>query len=221
MEFLKKFKPFAYILIIICVLGTIFINCVHNKKEKKIIIERKQIVDEDVPTRDIPTIDFKAMRIKYNNNDIVGAIRISNSKFEEVIFKSKDNNNYYLSHNYQGKESTKGEFTLDYQVNLDNSKIKIIYSNNKLSDYLNYDYYQEHNYLEIETEKLIYKYNIVSIFQDKIDLNLKNINQKYLNNLITKSKYKIKQTINMEDEILILCDFDSKSNVYIVGKRKK
>ena len=46
-----------------------------------------------------------ALRKKYHNNDIKGAIRITDEKFEEIVFQT-DDNKYYLTHDYRGKKNS-------------------------------------------------------------------------------------------------------------------
>ena len=77
MEFIKKYRIVCYLLFVALISIFIAFNYFNNKKPKEIVIERKPIVDEQVPTKDdLPTIDFESIRKKYDNKDIKGALRI-------------------------------------------------------------------------------------------------------------------------------------------------
>lgn len=212
-----KYRIVVYIVIIALIGLGLFINHSNNKKMKEIEIVKKPIINEEVPTKKIPTIDFNALRKKYNK-DIVGAIRILDEDFEEVIFQTKDNK-YYLKHNYKGKYDINGEIFLDYRVNIDNSKIKLIYGHsapnyklpsNTLEKYYDEEYYKTHKYLELETDKDIYKYEIVSVYVETSDWYYMTTSfatnegyQKHLDKLKSKSMYKIDTELTVDDEILI------------------
>ncbi len=217
MQKLKKYEPFFYLLVFILVCGLLVITYLNQGKSKKIEIERRHI-KQDIPTKDIPTIDFEVIRKKYDNNDIVGALRISNTDFEEIVFKRKDNN-YYLLHNYRGQKSKTGELALDYRLDIDNSKVKIIYSNNKLEH--NKDYYNKHQDFEIETEKAIYKYKLISVFDGnyafKISFKDDEEYNSYINNLIDKSSIKVTDNTKDNPNLLILKD----NNLNIIAKNVK
>lgn len=215
MKTLNKLKFLVYILVILLVAGIFIHN--HNQKEeyKEIIIEKK--AKDEIPIKDdLPTIDFTAIKKKYNNNDIVGAVRIQNSDFESLIFKSS-NNTYYLNHNYAGKKGS-GEVFIKKTTNLDNDKIKIIYGEgtNKtsfLKNYFSESYYNEHMYIEVETYKLIYRYKIFSIYQGVIDSKLD------LNRIKSGSTYSTDIEVSSEDEIVIFRTKINGKYLNIVGKR--
>ena len=79
MKIFKKYNIIIYIFLIICATIIIAYNVFEYQKTKSIVIERKNIVDEQVPTNDnMPSIDFEKIRKKYDNKDIKGVIRIDN-----------------------------------------------------------------------------------------------------------------------------------------------
>ena len=172
MKYIRKYHKVIHILLVICALVIIGFRIDDMRKPKSIEIERKSLVDEKVPTiSDEPTIDFEKLRKKYNNKNIKGAIRIGSEKFEEVIFQAKDNT-YYLKHNYRGKK-TNGEFFIDYRLDIDKSNVKVIYGegSSKSEIFLSYydkEYYEKNKIVEIETDKLVYKYEVVALIEKKI-----------------------------------------------------
>ena len=211
MKYIKKYKLLLYILLIICAAIVFLIRFTDLRKPKSIIIERKTIVDETVPTvSDEPTIDFATLRKKYNNKDIKGAIRINNEDFEEIVFQSNDNE-YYLKHNYRGKK-TNGEIFIDSELNIDESDIKVIYGegSNKSDVFKNYykkNYYEQHKFIELETDKLIYKYEVLSLIEDKISY--KNFD---IEKVLDESKYVYNDDIENVKEYLVI--INKKENKY-------
>lgn len=220
MEFIKKYRIVCYLLFVTLISIFIAFNYFNNKKPKEIIIERKTIVDEQVPTKDdLPTIDFENIRKKYSNKDIKGALRIYDEEFEEIVFQT-DNNEYYIDHCYNGKKSN-GELFLDYRLDIDTSKIKVIYGqgstkSNIIAKYLQEKYYKEHKYLELETEKAIYKYEIISVYEGKI-----NINKVDINNLIDNSIIIYNNDKNNENEFIIYQSTINNKILSIIGRRVK
>ncbi len=220
MEFIKKYRIICYLLFIILISIFITLNYLNNDKAKEIIIERKPIVDEQIPTKDdLPTIDFESIRNKYHNKDIKGALRITNEEFEAIVFQA-DDNDYYLTHSYDGKKAN-GELFLDYRLDIDTSKIKLIYGqgsnkSNIIEKYFQEDYYKKHKYLELETEKLIYKYEIIALYEGKV--NIKNID---INNLVNNSRIVYSKEFTSENEFIIYQSTINKKVLSIIGKRVK
>ena len=213
MKYIKKYQWLIYILLVICASSVVLFKFLDIQRPKAIVIERKNIVDGEIPTKDdLPTIDFDYLRKKYDNKDIKGAIRIDNSDFEEIVFQTK-NNSYYLNHNYRGKKNG-SEIFLDYRSDIDTSDLKIIYSKNinMLKDYNNKEYYNEHKYIELETDKAIYKYEIVSILNDDID---------YSKFKYSDIKYDVvyNESVSDEDEFLIFKTYMDNDTICIISKK--
>ncbi len=218
MKYIKKYKLLLYILLIICAAIIFLVRFISLRKPKSIIIERKTIVDETVPVvSDEPTIDFETIRKKYNNKDIKGAIRINNEDFEEIIFQSEDNE-YYLKHNYRGKK-TNGEIFVDSNLNLDDSKVKVIYGegSSKSDIFRNYykqKYYEQHKFIEIETDKLIYKYEVLSLIEDKVSY--KNFN---IDKVLNKSKIIYNEDIKNTEYYLVIINKKGNNYYSIICKK--
>lgn len=173
MKYITRYRLIIYVLLIVFTSIIVLFRFFDYDKNKYIEIKRKKIVDEKTPVaNNTPTIDFESLRNKYNNKDIKGAIRISDENFEEIVFQGSDNN-YYLEHDYRGKNN-KGEIFIDYSLDIDNSKIKVLYGEgspktNIIKKYFNDEYYKSHKYLELETDKSIYKYEVLCVYKGNID----------------------------------------------------
>ena len=220
MKIIEKYHVIIYILLVMCASIIILYKVSGYGKEKSIVIDRKNIVDEQVPTKDnLPTIDFEKLRKKYNNKDIKGAIRINGDKFEQIVFQTS-NNTYYLTHNYN-KKKTNGEIFLDKSQDIDTSKIKKLYgtgskSSNVFKNYYNDLYYRNHKYLELETDKQIYVYEVLLVYSGDIDCDDFDINR-----LIKNSLYTYNLDFDENNEYLIIETLIDNKEISIVSKKVK
>ena len=173
MKYITKYRLIVYVLLIVFTSIIVIFRFFDYDKNKYIEIKRKKIVDEKTPVaNNTPTIDFESLRNKYNNKDIKGAIRISDENFEEIVFQGKDNN-YYLEYDYRGKKG-KGEIFIDYNLDINYSRVKKIYGEGSpktsiFKKYYNDEYYKLHKYLELETDKSIYKYEVLCVYKGYVD----------------------------------------------------
>ncbi len=215
MKYVKKYQLLIYILFIICASSIVLFKFLDIQRPKSIVIERKPIINSEIPTKeDLPTIDFETLRKKYGNKDIKGAIRFDKTNFEKIVFQSK-NNEYYFNHNYRGKKNG-NEIFIDYRLNIDTSKVKIIYSKNieLLKSYYDKDYYNEHKYIELETDKSIYKYEIISISNQDIEYNSFDVEKE-----LEKSFIKFNSEISKDDEYLIFKTYINNDVISIISKK--
>ena len=180
------------------------------------------------------------LRRQYQNDDIVGNILIDGTDINEAILKYKDND-YYLHHDNYGNYEINGSIFLDHRISLDDRKVLIfghssIYEKipfNELEEYYNYEFYKNHKYIKVITEKEEYTYLIFSVYVETYDftyMNLKIDDDTYNSNLYTykdNSLYDTGVDINDNDEIIILqtCSNDNKYKNYkrkfllVIGKK--
>lgn len=173
------------------------------------------IVDEEL----IYEVNYlKDIKEEYNNEDIVGIINIVGTEMQEIVLQGEDNE-FYLNHNINKKFDIKGSIYLDYRVKIDDSKKKIVYGHNSknlkvpfkiLDNYYDYDFYKDHEYIELITDKEIQKYQIFSVFVETKDWDYMKINfnndewYEHLVKLKSKSLYETNVKVDQDDEILIL-----------------
>ena len=180
------------------------------------------------------------LRDKYNNNDIVGNVKIDGTNIDEAVLKYKDND-YYLHHDNYGNYEINGSIFLDHRINLEDRKVLIfghssIYEDipfNELEKYYNYDFYKEHKYITLSTEEEEYKYEIFSVYVETYDftyMNLKIDDDKYNSDLKKYENNSIYDTgvkVSDNDEVIILqtCSNDNKYKNYkkkfllVIGKK--
>ena len=179
------------------------------------------------------------LRDKYNNNDIVGNVKIDGTNIDEAVLKYKDND-YYLHHDNYGNYEINGSIFLDHRINLEDRKVLIfghssIYEDipfNELEKYYDYDFYKNHKYITLSTLDDEYKYEIFSVYVETYDftyMNLKIDDDKYNNDLKKYKDNSIYDTgvkVSDNDEVIILqtCSNDNKYKgrkkyLLVIGKK--
>lgn len=158
-------------------------------------------------------------REKYNNNDVVGILQIDNTDYSVPIMQG-DDNDYYLKHTPYGEYSSSGSVYLDYRTDINNSKKLLIYGHNSsnidmpfkiLEEYYDRDYYDNHKYVSVTTNKTKKKYEIFSVYVETSDFSYMDVTfadsdeyLRHLENLKSKSMYDTGVTVSKDDEVLIL-----------------
>ncbi len=138
------------------------------KESNDTIIE----LSENVITEesDEEKINIEWERLESVNKDIVGWIKIDNTKINYPIMKD-DNDLRYLKHSYDGKYNSNGSiFTLN--SNPFNDNVTIIYGHNmksgimfsELAKYMNEEFLKEHSSFKIYTKNQNYKATIFSCY---------------------------------------------------------
>ncbi len=156
---------------------------------------------------------------KYNNDDLVGFIKIDGTNINEPVFKGKDND-YYLTHNGYKEYDKLGAIYLDYRFSFENSKKKIIFGHNfvnantpfkTLEKYYDKDFYENHKYIYLENDKVNQKYEIFSVYVETSNWdymqepsNNKDTWYEELKKMKDNSLYDTNVDVNENDEILIL-----------------
>lgn len=118
----------------------------------------------------------KVKYLKEKNEEVVGWLKIPNTKIDYPILQTKGNE-YYLTHNYKREKAKHGSIFLNYKSVLsDNDSNLIIYGHNMgdgqmfntLLEYENQNYYNEHKTINLFTENQEHIYTIVSVFKSRI-----------------------------------------------------
>ena len=117
---------------------------------------------------------YKDLYTKKINSDIIGSINLGNKTF---LLIQTDNNNYYLSHNYEKKEDRFGAIFVDYRCSLLDDTNCYIYGHsskdynlpfNILYKYQDKDFFNSNNIITINYKGYDLTYEIVGV-TDKYD----------------------------------------------------
>ena len=190
---LKKINYVIIILTIMLLVNIIYYLASNNEAVKTYEINNNPIVLDNI-TDEV-------------SNDIIGNINIPGINLDYSLVQGLDNE-YYLNHDVNKKESKFGAIFLDYQSDLNNSNISYIYGHssniynlpfNKLTNYLDDDYLHANDLVNINYLGDNLQYKIVSAYKAKT-----------LKKLDKKSKYLVLQT----------CDQSEKGNfVYLIAQK--
>ncbi len=138
------------------------------KESNDTIIELSENVIIEESDEEKLIIDWE--KLESINKDIVGWIKIDNTKINYPIIKDDDNLKY-LKHSYDGKYNSNGSiFTLN--SNPFNDNVTVIYGHNmksgimfsELGKYMNEEFLKEHSGFEIYTKNQNYKATIFSCY---------------------------------------------------------
>lgn len=204
--------------VLICVI----INNIYYGKEEspKAAIDDIAITDE----REI----IKELKNAYNNDEIVGYLRIPNTDLKVPVTQSTDNDKYLHVDAY-GNKDEKGNPFLDYRVDINSSKKLLIFGHNAkryeapfkvLENYYDENFYKDHKYIELITDENIFRYKIFSVYIETGDWSYMKLD--YDNWSRELEKYKLKSFYDTgeiaapEDDILLMqtCSTNEKYSKY-------
>ena len=205
-------KHIKLIIPFLCIVLFLLINIYFNKNENDLVSVNKEI--EEIDYNEI----IDNLKKEYNNEDVVGILKIDNELIVPILQTS--NNDYYLNHTIDNKESIYGAIFLDYRTDINTSKKLLIYGHsstktnidfNTLENYYSKEYYNNHKYISLTTNNEEKIYEIFSVYVETKDFTYMNINfidnidyYNHINNLKDKSLYDTGIKLNEDDEILIL-----------------
>ena len=233
---LKKSTIFIFIELIFVVLiifsgVKIFVWYRDNKKNDNILNtinkDIKIVIDEET-NKEIYKIDFD--KLKQQNKDTVGYIKVNNTKIEYPVLRTNDNE-YYLKHNFNKEYNISGWIFMDYRNKLDGSdKNIIIYGHNtndgsmfgslrntlKSAWYLNKD----NHIITLYTPSKTLEYQVFSIYnidteEYYIQTEFDNNYNEFIDNLKNRSIYNFNINIDYNNPILTLstCSNNGKRRV--------
>lgn len=109
----------------------------------------------------------------YNqNNDFIGWINIVDTDINYPVMQRKENDNFYLDHNFNGKSDSNGTLFADYRADLVNETVNtIIYGHNmksghmfgSLKNFLDKEYFESHRIIQFNTLYEERTYEIIAV----------------------------------------------------------
>lgn len=231
---MTKNKKFV-VIILFLLIESFCLQYFSNNNEELVPKEENKTVDWNFVVKQVDDKTIDNYRKDYNNQDIIGELVIANSNFKEIVVQTSDNE-FYLNHLVDKTYNRLGSIFMDYRNTVDDRKI-IIYGHNSediytefnlLENYLNFDYYREHQDIYFKTINNNYHYKVFSVFIVINDYRYINLNfsddeyNKHLNYLKEQSVYDTYVDVNDNDEIIVLqtCYFQPKNSyLVVVGKK--
>lgn len=150
------------------------------------------------------------------NDDLVAYLSIPGTGFAYPVMQTKDEPEYYLSHDFMKEYSYYGMPFLDYRCDLDSSNL-IIYGHNitgkryfgYLTHYQSYEFYKKHSTISLETQKDKRVYEIIAVIDTdtysswyqfvSVKKNRKKTIKKWLNFALENSVYDCSTNTDIEE----------------------
>ncbi len=236
---MKKKQIFLLVIIFISIIF-IIPSIIYYKKNQANINEIP-VIDKEIVTIEeskeninielAQDIDLEKAREKYNNSDIVARLEIPDL-FNILVVQGKDNN-YYLNHSLYKKSDKKGTEYLDYRTNTESKQINIYGHNSrtydipfrKLEKFLKKDFFDQHEYIVLQTENQKRIYQIFSIKEYNNNYEYMKINitgKDFLKHIETLKENSINEREVQYDEksnliILQTCKYGEEKTYYIIS----
>lgn len=249
----KKNNKISKYIFIICLIIFIFgvsylFYYFYNKNKDKNKIEEinNEIAVNDEVSNEISTANIeKVKEYKKINNDVIGWIKIEDTKIDFPLLQNEDNN-YYLTHDCKNQSNKYGSIFLKNECDINdiNSNLLIYGHNMKdekmfncLLNYQNKEYYDQHKIIKITTENEEREYEIISAFKSRIfyeneknvfrfyyTYNFKDENEynDYITNVKKLQLYDTGVTANFGEQLvtLITCEYSQENGrMVVIGKR--
>lgn len=228
----------ALILLLISCVSLVTYQSLNNEdkydEEEKATEEK---IYQDISTLSIENNENVVLNYQkeFNNTDIIAELSIENTDLVTPVVKGSDNE-YYLNHLLDKSRNSLGSVFLDYRNDIDDRKI-LIYGHNSenvytefhlLENYLDEEYYYNHDDITLKTVDNTYNYKIFSVYIATTNLQHVNLNftdteyYEHLNWLKNNSIYDTGVTIEPDSEILVLqtCYFDIDNSYVIIAAKK-
>ena len=151
-------------------------------------------------------------------------------------------NEFYLNHDAHKNKNAIGSIYLDYRVKINIGFKNLIYGHNsstlnvpfkELEKYYDKNFFKNHQYIYLEDENYIQRYQVFSVFIETQDWSYMKLNftsdsfLEHLKSLKNKSLYETDVNIENDDEILILqtcshhINYQKYKNKYLLVIAKK
>ena len=241
----KKIKKVTLIILAIIFVVIMIVSLVkiinwniENENTGRILNEISQHITIDTTKKDDDDIEkykvnFKELKEK--NPDTVAWLKVFGTDIEYTVVKSNDNE-FYLTHSYDGSYNTAGWPFADYRNKIDGTdKNIIVYGHNRrdgsmfgtLSDTIEEEWYQNTKNRKIifATEQGTNLYEIFSIYtvDDEsyyITTAFGNNFGKFVNDMKRRSEREFEAQVNENDKILTLSTCGADNTRFVVQAKK-
>ena len=175
----KSYRFLMTVLLLIIIIAAIYI---YNSIDDKNNIQKESDLLNTIEVDESKITSVKTKRVlqieelQKVNSDIIGWIEIEGTNINYPVLQGTDNE-FYMTHNYEKKESVYGAIFLDkdYDWNKKSNNL-LIYGHNMqdgsmFHDLLNYadeDYYKEHPTIRFTTPEEDAEFEIIAAFRSRV-----------------------------------------------------
>ena len=233
---MKNKEMYKYVVGLFSAILLAFIIIIKEHNESKIIYESAFNISQSKKPE-----TNKVKKLQEENKDIVGYLVIPDTNIHEPVLQGPDNE-FYLNHDAYKNKNAIGSIYLDYRVKINIGFKNLIYGHNSLTlnvpfkeleKYYDKNFFKNHQYIYLEDENYIQRYQIFSVFIETQDWSYMKLNYtsdsflEHLKSLKNKSLYETDVNIENDDEILILqtcshhINYQKYKNKYLLVIAKK
>ena len=228
------------------IIGYLINNNIEKKRNKEIIEIAKNIqINKEEITNKITETMLRLKKMKIENSDIMGWIKIEGTNIDYPVLQCK-NNEFYLTHNYKKEYSKMGGIFLDKDVEINKPSTNfLIYGHRSetgemfedLIKYKKEEFYRKHPLIQFTTLEEDAKYEIIAVFLSKvyykkeenvfryyyfINANNENEFDEYIQKSIEESLYNTGKIGQYGEQILTLstCEYSRKNGRLVIVAKK-
>ncbi|MCR5177656.1 MAG: class B sortase [Lachnospiraceae bacterium] len=185
-------------------------------------------------------------KLVLQNPDFAGWLTIAGTKVDYPVMHRQDDNDFYLSHNFEGEYDVNGLLILDKRCSVDGTDDNVlIHGHNMKSGFMfgalrNYkseDFYKEHPTIKFDSLYQENVYDIIAVFLSSVDRNSgtdfkyydyisitnEAVFDAYINGIKAQSLYDIPYSAKYGDHLISLstCDYTKRDGRLVVVGRKR
>lgn len=176
-----------------------------------------ETVEDDPVLEELRKTDLAALR--EINPDVVGWIRIPDTKIDYPLVQGTDND-FYLKHTWQGNANSVGTIFMDFNSSPDLTDFNtLIYGHNmrsgsmfaSLRNYSQQSYFDDHPYIYLLVDNGVFRFEVFSSYRAELDASAygqsfqqRETRQKFLQDALDQSAIETGITPGIRDRILTL-----------------
>ncbi|MCR5675174.1 MAG: class B sortase [Lachnospiraceae bacterium] len=184
-------------------------------------------------------------KLVLQNPDFAGWVSIAGTAVDYPVMHRPDDNDFYLSHNFDGDYDVNGLLVLDKRCSVDGTDDNVlIHGHNMksgfmfgaLKNYKDYNYYHNHPTIKFNSLYQENTYDIIAVFLSSVDesendfryydfINIYNEAEfeAYIRGIKEKSLYEIPYTAMYGDHLITLstCDYSKRDGRLVIVGRKR
>ena len=215
-------------------------------------IEFSQVQEETLAASGVQVLSWDGKEIlpQYKklvlqNPDFAGWLNIAGTEVDYPVMHRDDDNDFYLSHNFDGDYDVNGLLVLDKRCSVDGTDNNVmIYGHNMksgfmfgtLKNYKSRDYYLQHPTIKYSSLYQENVYDIISVFLSSVDETQDDFRyydfveifneaefDAYINGIKEQSLYDIPYTAMYGDHLITLstCDYTKRDGRLVIVGRKR
>ncbi len=196
---------------------------------------------EPIGTKKVVLPEFQKLVLQ--NKDIVGWLEIAGTQVNYPVMQSYENPEYYLNHDFGGKENKNGLPFLDARYKINESDVLLIHGHNmrsglifnELMKYKKESFYQKHSNIQFNTLYEKGTYEIVAVILSKVyqkedvfkyyefvSFKTETEFEYFFKNIRQLSLYDTGRTAQFGDQFIILstCEYSTENGRLAVVARK-